>query len=151
MTEPPVWHGDFNTIHSSFTAGKDCQIKNFCDIGPDCTFGDRVLLESYVRLGSNCTLGDDVTLKQGVICTKDMVFGDGVFVGPQTTFLRSDHRGDAKTGTTLGAKAFIGANCVIMPGITIGPGVVVGALSFVNRDLLEPGVYMGRPARRRGA
>jgi len=142
--------GHFNVVSDDAVFGDGCQIKSFCDIGPGCTFGTGVLLESYVRLGSNCTLSDDVTLKQGVIGTKDMVMEDGVFVGPQTTFLRSDHRGKTKTGTHLGKGAFIGANCVIMPGITIGPGVVVGALSFVNRDLTEPGVYLGRPARKKG-
>ncbi|MGE3908126.1 MAG: acyltransferase [Chloroflexota bacterium] len=42
---------------------------------------------------------------------------------------------------------FIGANTTILPGVTIGPNVVVGAGSVVTRDLPRDAVYAGTPAR----
>lgn len=39
--------------------------------------------------------------------------------------------------------AIIGANSVILPGVTIGEGVSVGANSVVTKDLLPWGVYLG--------
>ena len=43
---------------------------------------------------------------------------------------------------------FIGSHCIIMPGVTIGPNVVVGAGSVVTKDLPEGAVYAGVPAKR---
>ena len=42
---------------------------------------------------------------------------------------------------------FIGANTTILPGVTIGPNVVVGAGSVVTKDLPGNAVYAGVPAR----
>lgn len=42
----------------------------------------------------------------------------------------------------------IGAGTIIMPNITINEGVAVGAMSFVNIDLQEWGIYAGVPARK---
>jgi acetyltransferase-like isoleucine patch superfamily enzyme len=42
----------------------------------------------------------------------------------------------------------IGACSTIIEGIKITAGCVVGAGATVVRDLTEPGVYVGSPARR---
>lgn len=41
----------------------------------------------------------------------------------------------------------IGCNSVLLPGVKIGEGSVVGALSLVNRDIDEWGIYAGIPVR----
>ena len=40
-----------------------------------------------------------------------------------------------------------GANCVIMPGVTLGEGSVVGVGSVVSKDTLPWTIYAGYPAR----
>jgi acetyltransferase-like isoleucine patch superfamily enzyme len=48
----------------------------------------------------------------------------------------------------------IGSHCVVMPGVTVGENAVVGACSFVNRDVPAGVTAAGVPARiirRRGA
>lgn len=42
--------------------------------------------------------------------------------------------------------AWIGADTITMPGVTIGNGVVVGAGSLVTKDLEDNAIYLGRPA-----
>ncbi|MFY9589629.1 acyltransferase [Rickettsia endosymbiont of Halotydeus destructor] len=39
--------------------------------------------------------------------------------------------------------SIIGSNCVILPGVTIGEGVAVGAGSIVSKNLEPWGVYLG--------
>ena len=51
---------------------------------------------------------------------------------------------------TIQDDAYIGANSVIMPGVTIGEGALVGSNSFVNKDLEPWGIYVGSPCRKIG-
>ncbi len=45
---------------------------------------------------------------------------------------------------------YIGANCTLMPNITIGEGTIVGAGSFVNKDCEPWSIYVGSPAKKIG-
>lgn len=46
--------------------------------------------------------------------------------------------------------AYIGANCTIMPNITIGEGAIIGASSFVNRDIEPWSINVGIPCKKVG-
>nr|WP_298898264.1 acyltransferase [uncultured Altererythrobacter sp.] len=48
----------------------------------------------------------------------------------------------------LGRHVLIGSGAVVLPGVRLGEGVAVGALSLVNRDCAEFGIYAGVPAKR---
>lgn len=45
---------------------------------------------------------------------------------------------------------YIGANCTLMPDITLGKGAVLGAGSFINIDAEPWGIYAGSPAKKIG-
>lgn len=45
---------------------------------------------------------------------------------------------------------YIGALCTLMPNITIGEGAVIGANSFVNRDIEPWSINVGSPSRKIG-
>ena len=44
--------------------------------------------------------------------------------------------------------AVVGSGCTILPGVVIGEGVAVGAMSLVNKNLGDWGIYAGVPCRR---
>ncbi len=52
-----------------------------------------------------------------------------------------------KAAVVVGRHVVIGAGTVILPGVTLGEGVAVGALSLVKDDLEDFGVYAGVPVR----
>ncbi len=55
---------------------------------------------------------------------------------------------DQKEGpVVLKSNCKIGSHCVIMPGVTIGANAVVGAFTFVNRDIPDNATALGVPAR----
>jgi len=54
---------------------------------------------------------------------------------------------DKKGGVTIKKNAKIGAHSVVMPGVTIGENAVVGACSFVSRDVPDNAVVGGVPAK----
>lgn len=46
--------------------------------------------------------------------------------------------------TKIGSNTFIGGPSVIGPGVTVGDGVIISPLSFVERDLPDGSVYSNR-------
>ena len=48
----------------------------------------------------------------------------------------------------LGRHVIVGSGSVVLPGVVIGDGCSVGALSLVTKSLPEWGVYFGAPVRR---
>jgi galactoside O-acetyltransferase len=95
-----------------------------------------------------------------------LTIGDRVSVGPGSVLLTAvyTHKEGLKMVDGLGegeAKAayghliieddvYIGANCTLMPDITIGEGAVIGAGSFINKDADPWGIYVGSPAQKVG-
>ena len=88
-----------------------------------------------VTIGFGLVIGDDVTFAGGVTCAA--------------------RHYDARPGreqefATIGDGVLIGANAVLVGGVTIGRNAVVGANSVVLSDVPEDAVVMGSPARRVG-
>lgn len=52
-----------------------------------------------------------------------------------------------KARIVLKKHTIIGTGSSVLPGVTIGEGVAVGAMTLVNKDLEEWGIYAGIPAR----
>jgi acetyltransferase-like isoleucine patch superfamily enzyme len=51
-------------------------------------------------------------------------------------------------GAKIGANCFIGTNAVLNHGIELGDNVVIGSLSFVNKNIPSNEVWFGNPARK---
>lgn len=49
---------------------------------------------------------------------------------------------------SMGRHSIIGSGSVVLPGLSIGEGVAIGALSLVTRDCEPFGIYVGTPARK---
>jgi acetyltransferase-like isoleucine patch superfamily enzyme len=138
--------------------------------------GDRLALRSSLRsnpLGPNhpvilCTwqagaelkIGDDFAMTGGTICAAErIVIGNRVAIGANSTIVDTDfHPLDpqerrlqpqsAKTApVVIEDDVFIGMNCLILKGVTIGQGSVVGAGSVVTKDVAPFTVVAGNPAR----
>ena len=83
-----------------------------------------------------------INAKQGVtLC-------DDVQIGPHCS-LMSVSTIDGKQGEIVMEKnSRLGANSVVMPGVTIGKNAIVGACSFVNCDIPADETWFGTPARK---
>jgi putative colanic acid biosynthesis acetyltransferase WcaF len=51
---------------------------------------------------------------------------------------------------TIGKNAFIGARAMILPGVSIGDRVIVGAMSVVSKDVPDLQIVAGNPAKKIG-
>ena len=115
-------------------------------IGTDCNICDHTFIENDV------VIGDRVTIKPGVQLWDGIRIEDDVFVGPNATFTndpapRSKQYLDEHPVTVVRRGASIGANATILPGLTIGQYVMVGAGAVVTRSVPPYAVVVGNPAR----
>ena len=98
--------------------------------------GERSCLASGVDCYSvdRITIGAYVTVSQGAfLCTATHDFRAAAF--PLVT-----------KPITVGARAWVAASAFVGPGVTIGEGAVVGAMSCVVKDVPEWTVWAGNPA-----
>ncbi|UOG90673.1 MAG: acyltransferase [Candidatus Thiothrix sulfatifontis] len=57
------------------------------------------------------------------------------------------HGGQFDQKTRIGANCFIGCGAIILPGVTIGDQVIVGAGSVVTKDVPAHSIVAGNPAK----
>lgn len=104
------------------------------------------------RIGKHVALGLNATLD--VLFPQKITIDDDAIVGYNTTILCHAYTAaEYQLGEVhIGRRATVGANCTILPGVTIGEESVVGAGSVVTRDVPSREFWAGVPAQRvRGA
>lgn len=122
--------------------------------------GSRFVLHSpfLCDFGFNIHIGENFTgnFNLTILDEADVIIGDNVFIGPNTTLCTVIHAYDAverNSGIMRSApivihdNVWIAANVVVLPGVTIGEGAIVGAGSVVTRDVDPVSVVAGNPAR----
>ena len=85
-----------------------------------------------------------------------IIFGDNVFVAPQCGFYTAGHPinvDERNSGLEyaypiiVGNNVWFGAHVSVMPGVTIGDNVVIGAGSVVTKDIPSNVVAVGNPCK----
>lgn len=126
-----------------FWLGRRSVIESYCCINNavgDVTIGD------YSRIGIHCTvigpvcIGHHVNLAQGITVTAlNHNFND--------TNRRIDEQGITTKPVVIGDDVWIGANAVILPGVSIGSHAVIAAGAVVTSDVEDYTVVGGVPAK----
>lgn len=73
--------------------------------------------------------------------------GDESYIASGAIIFSHDFSRNIKVDTFIGKRCFIGANAIIMPGVTIGDEVVVGSGAVVTKDIESHSVVVGNPAK----
>ena len=120
-----------------------------CEIGDNTFIGPFVEIQNGVRIGKRCkvqshaftcelvTVGDDCFISHGVMFVNDK-FAKGRPAGGDKNLWAA---------TKIGNNVSIGSNATILP-VSIADGTVIGAGAVVTKNIKEPGIYAGNPARR---
>jgi len=130
------------------------------DIGEGTTINEYTVIRNNVKIGENCyidshccftgnsIIGHNVTIRNHSVIARGVEIGDDTFISPQ--FMTQNLNEDEKKvgGAKIGSCCFIGTNVTIKEGITICDNVTIGSKSYVNKDITEPGTYVGIPAKR---
>ena len=118
---------DFTLIYATapMKIGNYVHIASFASI----TGGAALIIEDFVAISQGCRIltGTDDFVEWG--------FGNST--------IDEKYRNTKRKPVKIGKFSIIGANSVVLPGITIGEGATVGAGSVVTKDLEPWGVYIG--------
>ena len=111
-----------------------------------CDFGCNIHVGENFFANFNLTVLDEAEVR----------IGNNAFIGPNVSIYTACHPLDAPTRNTfaewaepvtIGDNVWIGGSVTILPGVTIGDTVVIGAGSVVCRDLPSDCVAAGNPAK----
>jgi maltose O-acetyltransferase len=101
--------------------------------------------------GSYFGVGSQIRLEEGTTLTVGVGSHLGQYLRMATGTLDADEYLDRATmrlgDITIGDGVWVGANCFIAPGVTIGNHAVVGANSAVTKDVQDFEIVGGVPAR----
>jgi len=142
-----VLKGHFNVIHDDVIIGEGSTVGSYCELEQGTVVGENCTLQGRVRTGPGVIIEDDVVVKYGTILTDTALIKRNVFIGPNVITLGGGHDRKRVNGTIIGENCYIGAGTKIAGGVEICNDVVVGANSFVTKDITKPGIYVGIPAR----
>ena len=147
---------DFNATRPLEGQKREALLKEmFAEVGTGCYIepplhsnwgGKHTHLGDYVYANFNLTLVDDAHI----------YIGSRVMIGPNVVIATAGHPIDPElrarntqynVDVHIGDNVWIGAGCVILPGVTIGENSVIGAGSIVTKDIPANVVAVGNPCR----
>jgi acetyltransferase-like isoleucine patch superfamily enzyme len=136
-----VTHGENLTVVEPVniygcTLGNNCFIGPFVEIQKDVFIGDHTKIQSHSFVCELVTIGNHCFIGHGVMFINDLFEGGGPAQGDKTKWKK----------TVIGNQVSIGSNATILP-VTICDRVVIGAGAVVTKNIEQPGVYAGNPAR----
>lgn len=114
-------------------------VHSSCVIDPSVSIGDGAVLLPGCVLDSGVVVEENSLLNTGCIVAHDTRVGKHSFLGPGVVLAGF---------ITIGEGCFIGVGTTVIDNIIIGPQVQTGGGAVVTRNLSEPGLYVGVPAKK---
>jgi acetyltransferase-like isoleucine patch superfamily enzyme len=135
-----------NRIGDHFQTGHHAMIREENEIGHNVSIGTNTVIEHHI------TLKDGARVHSSVFIPEYSTLHEGAWVGPNVVVTNamyplSPNAKHELVGATLMRGAKVGANCTLLPGVTIGENALVGAGSVVTKDVPAGKVVVGNPAR----
>jgi len=100
--------------------------------------GNNVFIGNLAHIGPEASIGKNSIINTGAIIEHEVQIGDHSHIGPNAVI---------SGRSTIGNLVFIGVGAIVKDSINIGSNIVLGAGAVAVNDLVEPGIYIGCPAR----
>ena len=126
-----------------FSLGRHSVVESFCCINNavgDVIIGDHTRIGIHNTVIGPVTIGSHVNLAQGITVT-------ALNHNFEETGKRIDQQGVSTNPVVIGDDVWIGANAVVLPGVTIGSHCVVAAGAVVTKDVPTHTLVGGIPAK----
>lgn len=138
-------------IGKGLTTGFGCRLEAYPqkDISePILIFGEHVEINDYVHIaaGEKIVVGDHVLIASKVFIS-DLNHGNYKGDNPDSPLSMPNNRKLSTNPIIIKDNVWIGEGVCIMPGVTIGYGSIIGALSVVTKDIPDYSIAVGSPAK----
>ncbi|BCX66891.1 acetyltransferase [Pseudomonas izuensis] len=107
-------------------------------IGFGSNVGPGTLIAHHAHVGPMAVVGSGCIINTGAIIEHECIVGDYTHVSVNATVAGR---------CRIGSRCFLGASSTVIDGVSVGDSVMLGAAACAHRDLVEPGTYIGVPAR----
>jgi acetyltransferase-like isoleucine patch superfamily enzyme len=149
----------------------DLNSKHYIGFGTEFVVADSMQFNGLVLLAEYCyfnadrgsiTVGNNVAFNRGVhinaACGGKIQIGNNSLIGPGVVMRTANHQysrtdiniqvqGHIAADIIIEDDCWIGANAIILGGVSIGKGAVIGASSVVTKDIPSMAVAVGVPAK----
>ena len=139
---------------ASIRIGRDTLIGPYVSLSAGMAPGQELISDEIVTIGDRCLIGRNSSIVGHLSITieDDVFFGPNVYVTDQNHSVdRLDvpigRQSELEQPVVIGEGSWLGTNSVVLPGVTIGKHVAIGAGSVVTTDLPDNAVAVGVPAR----
>ncbi|MBQ7526015.1 MAG: sugar O-acetyltransferase, partial [Abditibacteriota bacterium] len=146
---------DFNATRPSQSGERARLLKDiFAEVGENCYSAPplRANWGCVTHIGKNVYANFNLTL----VDDTDIYIGDNVLIGPNVVLDAGTHpvapeyralQYQYNLPVRIGNNVWIGANSVVLPGVTVGNGSIIGAGSVVTKDVPENVIAAGVPCK----
>lgn len=140
--------------------------EQYISIGADTLIGPGVALSAGMVPGQECitnpvvSIGDRCLIGKGsgIVGHFSIEIGDDVWTGHHVYITDQNHgyeditrpisrQSQAERAVRIGSGSWLGHGTIVLPGVSIGEHVVIGANSVVTGDIPSNSVAVGAPAR----
>jgi len=135
-------------FETNIKIGRFCTINN-CLIG-SFTYTSSDCLINNTKIGKFCSIGTNVKIGLGKHPTKIFVSTHPIFYSirkqTRTSFVDESYFEETEQ-IVIGNDVWIGANAIVLDGVTIGDGAIISAGAIVNKNVPPFSIYGGVPAK----
>lgn len=145
--------GTGTVVYAGTRIGRDCLIADQAFVREKCVIGDAVIVGRGVTVENETTIGSYTKIQSQAYITAWMTIEDHVFIAPCVVTTNDNYMGrtrkrfEQRKGPHIKRGARVGANSILLPGVTIGREAFVAAGALVTRDVPDAVLVRGIPAR----
>ena len=135
----------------------EVELTNRAELGKGTVISSftKVKVAGSLRTGRRAQIASNCFIEAG---EGGLILGDDVLVGPGSSIITTNYQysqvgvpvteqGTVSRGVVIGDRVWIGANCTILDGVTIGDDAIVTPGSVVSADVPERAIVQGNPGQ----
>lgn len=132
----------------NISIGNDVRVDDFCILSGNITIGNYVHIAAYSALygGEKGIVIKDFSNVSSRVCiyaVSDDYSGESM----TNPMIPDKYKNVIRKTVVINKHVIIGSGSTVLPGVTLGEGTSVGAMSLVNKSTEPWGIYVGIPAK----